>query len=282
MLIVRSHGQLGNQIFHLLGALTVLRPKEKLMLFGFGELLELLPNLKSEHLIIPIPNRFSRNLKFIERGLRRLARRSLIGRAHYDFESAELTRTDGRLPPTLFDAGNAQNYSVINKRVLMAFFERIQNDLPSTPTRSGEKEEHLRCFVHIRRGDYLSHPSVEESIAIPESWFLQQMKLIAKQHPRVNFLLYSDDASSLDDEILCFPNTQVRNVDHIVAFREMALADMGILSASTFSWWPAMLANHRGARGPFIGPRYWVGWRIGVWEPDGCLSEALTYVDVAG
>ena len=282
MLIVRSHGQLGNQIFHLLGALTALRPKEKLILFGFGELLELLPNLRSEHLIIPIPNRFSRNLKFIERGLRRLARRGIIGRASYGSESGELTRTDGRLSPTLFDAGNAQNYSVINEKVRRDFFRRLVNDLslPGYPT--AEKKEGLRCFVHIRRGDYLSHPSVEESIAIPDSWFLKQMTRIVKQHRQVEFLLYSDDASSLSDEILSFRNTQVRRVDNITAFREMALADMGILSASTFSWWSAMLADHRGAPGPFIGPKYWIGWRRGVWEPEGYISEAVTYVDVDG
>jgi hypothetical protein len=280
MLIVRSHGQLGNQIFHLLGALTVLRPKEKLILFGFGELVELWPDLKSEHRIIPIPNRFSQNLKFIERGLRWLARRGLIGRAHYSSEWAELTRSDGQLSPTLFDAGNAQNYSVITEKVLSDFFQRLANDL-SLPTRpNGEKKEDLRCFVHIRRGDYLSHPSVEESIAIPDSWFLEQMRLLAKQHPQVEFLLYSDDARSLSDDILSFRNTRVRGVDHLTAFREMALADMGILSASTFSWWSAILADHRGAQGPFIGPKYWAGWRVGAWEPEGFVSEALTYVDV--
>ena len=282
MLIVRSHGQLGNQIFHILGALTVLRPKEKLILFGFGELLELLPNLTSEHLIIPIPNRFSRNLKFIERWLRRLARRGIIGRANYGSESKELTRTDGRLSPTLFDAGNAQNYSVINERVRRDFFRRLVNDLSLPGYPIGEKTAELRCFVHIRRGDYLSHPSVEENIAIPDLWFLRQMSRITKQHRQVEFLLYSDDASSLSDEILSFGKTQVRHVDTITAFREMALADMGILSASTFSWWSAMLADHRGAPGPFIGPKYWVGWRRGVWEPEGYISDAVTYVDVDG
>jgi len=280
MLIVRSHGQLGNQIFHLLGALTVLRAKERLILFGFGELVELLPNLKSEHLIISIPNRFSRNLKFIERGLRRLARRGLIGRANYGPEPGDLVRTSGRLSPTLFDAGNAQNYSAINETVRSDFFQRLERELPLPPRHSGDNKGDLRCFVHIRRGDYLSHPSAEESIAIPDLWFLERMTLIAKQHPQVQFLLYSDDARSLSEEILGFRNTQVRRVDHITAFREMALADMGILSASTFSWWSAMLADHRGAPGPFIGPKYWVGWRKGVWEPEGCISEALTYVDV--
>jgi hypothetical protein len=280
MLIVRSHGQLGNQIFHLLGALTVLRAKERLILFGFGELVELLPNLKSGHLVIPIPNRFSRNLKFLERGLRRLARRGLIGRANYGPEPGDLVRTGGRLSPTLFDAGNAQNYSVINERVRSDFFQRLERELKLPPRHSGDNKADLRCFVHIRRGDYLSHPSAEESIAIPDLWFLERMTLIAKQHPQVKFFLYSDDASSLSEEILSFRNIQVRRVDHITAFREMALADMGILSASTFSWWSAMLADHRGAPGPFIGPKYWVGWRKGVWEPEGCISEALTYVDV--
>lgn len=280
MLIVRSHGQLGNQIFHLLGGLTVLRPKERLILFGFGELIELLPNLRSEHLIIPIPNRFSRNLKFIERGLRRLARRGLIGRANYSSESGELTRTDGRLSPTLFDAGNAQNYSMIDDKVRRDFFQRLAKDLSLPALPNGEDKENLRCFVHIRRGDYLSHPSVEESIAIPDWWFLEQMRLIANQQPQIEFLLYSDDARSLSDDILTFRNTQVREVDHLTAFREMALADMGILSASTFSWWSAMLADHRGAQGPFIGPKYWAGWRVGAWEPEGFVSEALTYVAV--
>ena len=106
------------------------------------------------------------------------------------------------------------------------------------------------------------------------------MTRIVKQHRQDEFLLYSDDASSLSDEILSFRNTQVRRVDNITAFTEMALADMGILSASTFSWWSAMLADHRGARGPFIGPKYWIGWRRGAWEPEGYISEAVTYVDV--
>ena len=281
MLLVRSHGQLGNQIFHLLGALSLLRAKEKLVLFGFGELIGLLPHLKSEHVVIPVPNRFSQNLKFLERGLRKLARRGTIGRAHYGCDPQRLARTDGKFSPTLFDAGNAQNYLAIRLDALQAFFERVDQDLGSWPQRQPQEEGELLCFVHIRRGDYLSHPSVEASIAIPDSWFLTQMTLITSTHPQVKFLLYSDDVDSLADEIVSFPNTQIRNVDHIVAFREMALADMGILSASTFSWWSAMLANHRGAQGPFIGPRYWFGWRSGTWEPEGFFSKSLTYIPVS-
>jgi hypothetical protein len=280
MLFVRSHGQMGNQIFHLLGAISVLRTNEKLVLFGFGELLELLPDLKSEHVVIPVPNRFSRNLKFLERGLRKLARRGIIGRAHYSEESPELTRTDGRFSPTLFDAGNAQNYSVIDQAVLNAFFERVAPDLNETQRGKLKPKHSLSCFVHIRRGDYLAHPSVEESIAIPDSWFLEQMIRIASEYPEVEFLLYSDSVDSLADEIVRFGNTRIRDVSHIVAFHEMALADMGILSASTFSWWSAMVANHRGAQGPFIGPQHWAGWRKGAWEPEGFVSKALTYVDV--
>jgi hypothetical protein len=281
MLLVRSHGQMGNQIFHLLGALSVLRTNERLVLFGFGELLELLPELKFDHIVVPIPNRFARNVKFLERGLRRLARRGVIGRANYSEESAELTRTDGRFSPTLFDAGNAQNYSVINLGVLQDFFIRVDRDLVETQGGPLKLNESLNCFVHIRRGDYLAHPSVEESIAIPDSWFLEQMIRIANDYPEVEFFLYSDSIDALADEIVRFPNTRIRDVSHIVAFHEMALADMGILSASTFSWWSAMVANYRGARGPFIGPQHWAGWRKGAWDPEGFVSDAITYVDVA-
>jgi hypothetical protein len=273
---------MGNQIFHLLGALSVLRTNETLVLFGFGELLELLPDLKFDHSVIPIPNRFSRNVKFLENGLRRLGRRGVIGRANYSEASAELTRTDGRFSPTLFDAGNAQNYSVINPDVLQDFLERVGRDLAGSQGGPPKPNESLSCFVHIRRGDYLAHPSVEESIAIPDSWFLEQMVRLANEYPQIQFLLYSDGLNSLAKEIVGFPNARIRDVNHIVAFREMALADMGIMSASTFSWWSAMVANHRGARGPFIGPKYWVGWRNGAWEPEGLFSEAVTYIDVGG
>jgi hypothetical protein len=272
---------MGNQIFHLLGALSVLRTNEKLLLLGFGEILELLPELKSEHFVTPIPNRFSRNLKFLERGLRTLARRGVIGRAHYSAGSQELTRTEGQFSSTLFDAGNAQNYSVISPDVLQNFFERVDRDLGKAQGGPPKPKGRLSCFVHIRRGDYLAHPSVQESIAIPDSWFLGQMGRIASEYPKVEFLLYSDGFESLADEILSFPNIRIRDVSHIVAFREMALADMGILSASTFSWWSAMVANHRGSQGPFIGPQHWAGWRKGTWEPEGFVSDALTYVDVS-
>lgn len=280
MLMVRSHGQLGNQVFHLLAALSVKRANEKLVLFGFGELLELVPELTTSHVVIPVPNRFSNNLKFLERGARQLARRGIIGRAHYREGSRRLVRTDGAVSLALLDAGNAQNYRAIDEQVLKDFFGQIGQGHGSRQVSLRGPGNGLSCFVHIRRGDYLSHPSVEESIAIPDSWYLKQMTFLACKGSDVRFLVYSDDLDSLAEEIANFPNTHFRNVDQIDAFWEMAWADMGILSASTFSWWPTMIATQRGAKGPFIGPRHWAGWRNGVWDPEGFFSEALTYIDV--
>jgi hypothetical protein len=142
------------------------------------------------------------------------------------------------------------------------------------------------AFVHVRRGDYLTHavgrkPTglgwVAEGtpVALAASWYRERMAELRDTLPGVRFLLVGDDPGWAAHE-LGGADTVVSDRTAGVDLALLARCDAGVLSASSFAWWGAWFAS-RVAPGPFLAPLHWLGHAVGEWWPARVESDFLTY-----
>lgn len=271
VIVVRSEGRLGNQLFQCGAVLKVRRDSERVLYFGFEDLQALFDRVPSpKSLILPKPR-----FRFLN-----LLRNSFIGKLFGEIrsEGSQLIRTKSIFPVYFFEAGFCQNPDLVDIDALRILFQSPQENSHKQPQHY--REAGKKCFVHIRRGDYLFWPSESESASLPIEWYSEQIRSIRRDFPKIRFLVFSDDQDWIREHSTFLGQVEIFEGNQEEAFREMAECDSGILSASSFSWWAAHFAALKGAH-PFIAPLYWVGWRKGKWYPEGIESPLLTYVNVS-
>jgi hypothetical protein len=130
-----------------------------------------------------------------------------------------------------------------------------------------------RCFVHVRRGDYLQWPDKDFPASLPVGWYLRQIESIRQSQPSTRFLVFSDDIDFCRREFSGVPHLEVPEASVAQTFLAMSLCDSGILSASSFSWWGAKLASTTSS-GPFLAPEHWTWWPRGHWREDDTLRHS--------
>ncbi len=105
--------------------------------------------------------------------------------------------------------------------------------------------------VHVRRGDYVSNASFNQSLGTCDaSYYLRASEYLREQHPDVSFYVFTDDPEWARKELnLAAP---FRVIDHNLGnadFEDMRLMSNCqhlIIANSSFSWWSAWLANRPG------------------------------------
>jgi hypothetical protein len=110
-------------------------------------------------------------------------------------------------------------------------------------------DHHHVTAVHVRRGDYLNIPSVVTTC--PVHYFATAMDDMRQRHPGTHFVVYSDDpqwcidhlAGNADTTIVVPDPSFVPLQQEMADFNAMRASDAHIISNSTFSWWPAWLAE---------------------------------------
>ena len=285
MIIARSAGRLGNQLF-VYAALTKLNTqRETLVLVGFDDLIQNFPEVLADSRHIPLPRKHWWRWELSEKILKSLGFLKLVSVITLDSAERRLVISRGILPLTLFSGGWCQDEGLIDSDI-------IHSMLPAdkSHTLHGESGEESAMtvsgddpvfFIHIRRGDYLTWPSPEFPAALPESWYQEAMDRICETQPGARFLVFSDD----DDYAEQFAQG-IRNAGAITATPRETLSLMsrctgGIVSASSFSWWGAQLAS-RQSQGPFIAPLHWITWGEKRWGDSHSLADTtfLTWLPV--
>jgi hypothetical protein len=113
------------------------------------------------------------------------------------------------------------------------------------------KIDHTKCFVHVRRGDYVNqqdyHPVQEPN------YFHQAMDIIHNEYGISNFKFFSDDIPWCRQHFLGVDFSS--GSSEVEDFKEMLSCGAGIISNSSFSWWAGYLIN----TGKVIAPRKWFG-----------------------
>jgi len=158
----------------------------------------------------------------------------------------------------------------------------------------GINDHHHVTAVHVRRGDYLSLPTVVTTC--PSHYFLSAMHEIRARHPATHFNVYSDDPRWCEDNlggpqdvtVILHDPTRHPILREMADFTAMCSSHAFIISNSTFSWWPAYLSESSDV----ICPDRWMnegalvdidalvlpGWQRRSIDPNGPMRTPLLVV----
>lgn len=113
--------------------------------------------------------------------------------------------------------------------------------------------------VHIRRGDYVSSPSVNTVHGICSlDYYRQAIQRIEQAINGAKFYIFSDDIDWCKANITWLPNSVFVENNDGPTHQDMYLMSIckhNIIANSTFSWWAAWLNQHKGKI--VIGPQQW-------------------------
>lgn len=112
------------------------------------------------------------------------------------------------------------------------------------------------CFLHVRRGDYLTQPPNTLCIQ-DESYYLPALQKIKLRQGRRRWLVLSDDIAWCRQQrwLTQPPFEIVDEPDELAGLMLMRLCEGGaIISNSTYSWWGAMLGC---SSAPVVYPSKW-------------------------
>ena len=108
--------------------------------------------------------------------------------------------------------------------------------LPETPLHVNT------CFLHVRRGDYISHLIHRVDL---KQYYVNAIAFICTKHPTAQVLVFSDDIDwcATQDAFTSRSNVSFcSESDPVKALSTMAACELGgICANSSFSWWGAYL-----------------------------------------
>lgn len=278
-----SQGRLGNQLFHLAALDKMCRFHDVGILIGSRGLRQ---NFvwKRRNVII-----LSRRADRLCRLLRSLAARGLA--SYYTeekltegvpcpFESGRLERKTRSLVPLSFvENAYLQSDAWIGEK----FRQRLHFKSETLQAVDAFAAQHsiawaTTIFVHVRRTDYTGF-SINDSgsVALPASYYRQGIQKLETQLRVSTVLIVTDDPQYATDEFADVSRKIVVSRSPDFDLCVMSRCATGVLSASSFSWWGAMLGPLRARP---VAPRHWIGWRVGTTIPSAVVSRAFEAVPV--
>ena len=137
-----------------------------------------------------------------------------------------------------------------------------------------------KVCVHVRRTDYRDFRVLGvEDHRLPLSYYEGLLERFQTLMSRPLFLFLSDEPDWVDRSFSSVRNRWTSRNPAAVDFALMTLCDGAILSNSSLSWWGAFLMK---PDSPRFCPRFWLGWKSGVWHPEGIEPSFAIPVEVRG
>lgn len=281
-----TDGQLGNQLFHLAALDALCRGRQLGVLLGSAVLCD---NFGWNHRNVFITRRAPAVLR---RLLRKLAQyglashrverrlRVVVDGHDYNIETGELVSLrESWVPLTLIEDAFLQSEVWVREDLThrLKFPPPVLDDV-----RRFAAEHHIdwetTIFVHVRRGDYTKvSPFDAGPPALPPAWYVAGIERLKTKMPISQVIFTSDDADYVRVEFAGVSPKIVVSRSQLFDLCVMAHCASGVLSASSFSWWGAMLGP---LRVPPVAPKHWVGWRRNITFPVKILSHRFDVVDV--
>jgi len=196
----------------------------------------------------------------------------------YTWESLEADWESGRLTRIFLVKGffqtprNIEPLPKIKRKILRAAELRLADISKSN-----------RVAIHMRFGDYSHWPvfGVPGSACLPGSYFVKAVAIIKDSVPDPHFFVLSDEPDKaraiLDSKGVADRIVMVEGGTALTDFALMASCSHAIVSASSFSWWAAILIDNPDRI--LIAPKYWLGFSRKTWLPPGLKSEYFKYID---
>lgn len=136
-------------------------------------------------------------------------------------------------------------------------------------------------FFHVRRGDYLKHPSPSSPAVLDLMWYKNAMTLMRDYVSNPVFIVISDDTYYCDDvfgaDSSCFISRNSKYTDLAL----MSRCNHGILSASSLAFVGACYLRHNcnsSDSSLFLAPRDWLGYRRGDFYPPTFKFPWIKYI----
>jgi hypothetical protein len=295
MIFFYGEGRLGNQIFQYQALSQIARPGERLVSVGLEDLQRCLELRGPKLNVLTRSALLKRIVKYVINPLllRPLARTLRL--LNYGFESSagtpphrgaggELSMRSGLIGSVTFIDGGYYQNSAFWPTLFPAHLFRLHESLRAAARSYLDSicGAGLRpAFVHVRRGDYLTHTDFGLSgLSLPAEFYHEALKeLAARAGPR-HLVFVTDDPCWVRENFAELSNKSIAAFDADMDFAVMAECAGGILSNSTFCLAAALMLNNPDT---VIAPKYWLGFRAGAWYPPRLAYEhpSLTYIEVA-
>ena len=123
--------------------------------------------------------------------------------------------------------------------------------------------------IHVRRGDYFSHPTAAAFHGIcPTSYYQHGVRMIENSRGNLKKFIFSDDPEWCLQNFSWLSNATVIDSNHTSPAEDLMLMRQcthQIIANSSFSWWAAWLSNEDGIT---VAPKKWA------------LSDQFDYSDI--
>ncbi len=279
MILFYGEGRLGNQIFQYQALSQIAKPGERIFSVGLEDLHRHL-ELRGPKLVVLTRNRMlKRIMKYALRPLllRPMSRtfrlfnyasETSYGVPPNDGASGELLMRTGLFSGfTFVDRGHYQNSCYWPALFPTPLFG-IHENLRGSAKRYLESicRERLRpTFVHVRRGDYLTHTDYGlKDLALPDSFYRAAIGELTMRVGRTHLVFVTDDARWVEENFADITDKTIVSLNAEMDFAIMTECAGGILSNSTFSLAAAFMLQNPNI---VIAPKYWLGFRVGAWYP---------------
>jgi Glycosyl transferase family 11 len=276
-------GRLGNLIFQYQAAISLV-PENSMIISlesEFSETFEHVPFVK----FIPYHGWFEpRFTLYWVKLLRWCVRKRILSSImpkwntveNYPIETMEIEEKLGWLSKFWVIDGFFQHdrYALPTPRLKKVFLDKANKLLHHIPP---EK----RVAVHLRFGDYEKWTIFgKQGVCLPSSYYQKAITRLAQTINNPIFVIFSDDKKSAQEVIGSNYSVEYFDGDSFsVDIAGISLCSHAIISASTFSWWGAFLIKNPNRI--VIAPKYWAGFKSGVWFPVDIQTKCFEYIDVA-
>jgi Glycosyl transferase family 11 len=293
MIFFYGEGRLGNQIFQYQALNQIAKPGERIISAGLEDLASSLEIYGPKLTVLTRNGLLKRFIKYAINPLLRPLARSLrlfnyvsesqCGVAPNNGAGGEALRHTGLLDWfTFVDGGHYQNSAFWISPFPMPLF-RIKASLRQAARsylKSICRDGLQPSFVHVRRGDYLTHTDYGlGDISLPIHFYYAAMKELARRVGETHFVFVTDDPIWVTESFRNISNKTVASFDAATDFAIMTECASGIVSNSTFSLAAALMLRNPKV---VIAPKYWLGFRAGAWYPPKirCEHARLVYLSV--
>jgi Glycosyl transferase family 11 len=294
MILFYGEGRLGNQIFQYQALSQIAKPGERIICAGLEELARSFDLYGPKLIVLTRSGLLKRIIKYavnplllrpLARVLRLLnyAREKDAGAAPNSGASGELSMRAGLLDGITFvDGGYYQNSSFWASifpaplfRLKPAVRDEARNYLDSI---CGNRRRPY--FVHVRRGDYLTHVGYGLSeLSLPANFYHGAIRELARRVGDTHLVFVTDDPAWVEENFRSITQKSIVSFHAALDFAIMTQCCGGIVSNSTFSLAAALMLSDPDV---VIAPRHWLGFRVGAWYPPkiGYQHSKLIYMPV--
>jgi hypothetical protein len=279
MILFYGEGRLGNQVFQYHALSAIAKAGERIISVGLEDL-ERCFDLHGPRLFVLTRNRtLKRIVKYVFNPfvLRRLAKTLRL--MNYASEarceqpphkgaSGVLTMRAGLLGNLTFvDGGHYQNSSFWR-----SLFPTSLLKLNASLGAEARRYLNSACghgvrltFVHVRRGDYLTHSDYGlDDLSLPSDFYRIAIRELQARIGQTHLVFVTDDPTWVEQNFGDISQKTIASFDAAMDFAIMTECSSAIVSNSTFSLAASLMLDHPDI---VIAPRYWFGFRVFRWLP---------------